>query len=67
MIETFTSKFTKPLAKDMSIYDDLLLNAEDKLFYAMLQEPLDELLKQPSSQSVDFVLTFSKTHKAPND
>lgn len=67
MIETFTSKFTKSPAKDMTMYDDLLLNAEDKLFYAMLQEPLDELLKQPSAQSVEFVLAFSKAHKIPNN
>jgi|GEM_PF-1127157 len=67
MIETFTSKITNTLAKDNAMYDDLSLNAEDRLFYAMLQQPLDDLLKQPSPQSVEFILTFSKEHKTPNN
>ncbi|MDM8174387.1 MULTISPECIES: hypothetical protein [Olivibacter] len=62
MVETFTSKILENLASDTSSYDEVS-NAEDRLFYAMLQQPLDNLLIEPSQRSIDTILTFSKQHK----
>jgi hypothetical protein len=62
MVETFTSKINDLLDNNHEIYNDLQLNAEDKLFYAMLNEPLNELLRQPSGESVHSILDFSSKY-----
>ncbi|QNL50535.1 hypothetical protein H8S90_02675 [Olivibacter sp. SDN3] len=59
MVETFTPKITKCLGKKNHIDDDLQLNAEDRLFYALLDEPMDQLLQVPSDDSVRAILKFS--------
>ncbi|MEH6309096.1 hypothetical protein RYH73_25820 [Olivibacter sp. CPCC 100613] len=60
MVETFTSKILDSLANDTSLYGEVSINAEEKLFYAMLQQPLDTILVDPSRESVEAILTFSK-------
>jgi len=62
MVETFTSKINDLLDNNHEIYNDLQLNAEDKLFYAMLNEPLNELLRQPSVETVHSILDFSSKY-----
>ena len=62
MVETFTSKINDLLDNNHEVYNDLQLNAEDKLFYAMLNEPLNELLRQPSIETVHSILDFSSKY-----
>lgn len=62
MVETFTSKINDLLDNNHEIYNDLQLNAEDRLFYAMLNEPLNELLRQPSVETVHSILDFSSKY-----
>lgn len=62
MVETFTSKINDLLDNNHEVYDDLQLNAEDRLFYAMLNEPLNTLLKQPSVEAVHSILDFSSKY-----
>jgi len=62
MVETFTSKINDLLDNNHEVYSDLQLNAEDKLFYAMLNEPLNELLRQPSIEAVHSILDFSSKY-----
>ncbi|MFC6099893.1 hypothetical protein [Olivibacter domesticus] len=62
MVETFTSKINDLLDNNHEVYDDLQLNAEDRLFYAMLNEPLNALLKQPSVEAVHSILDFSSKY-----
>lgn len=63
MVETFTSQTSDNLANDMRVHDELSLNAEERLFYALLQQPLDNLIREPSEQSVQLVMAFAGQHK----
>lgn len=66
MVETFTSRMLENLANDTTLYEEVSMNAEDKLLYAMLQQPLDGLLKEPSQDSINAILTFSRQSKSQN-
>lgn len=59
MVETFTPKITEHLGNKNNIDNDLQLNAEDRLFYALLNEPMNQLLQAPSEESVCAILRFS--------
>lgn len=64
MIETFTSKINDLLDNNQEICNDLQLNAEDRIFYAMMQEPLQALLQQPSLESIHSILDFSNNYSS---
>lgn len=63
MVETFTSQFSENTANKANGYKEISLNAEDELFYALLQQPLDNLLREPSQESLQKVLTFSAQNR----
>ncbi|GAA4799877.1 hypothetical protein GCM10023231_30840 [Olivibacter ginsenosidimutans] len=63
MVETFTSQISENSANKANLYEELSLNAEEKLFYALLQQPLDNLIREPSRQSIQTILAFSKQYK----
>lgn len=64
MVETFTSKTLEGLANDTTSYSEESMSAEDEVFYATLQQPLNSLLLEPSQESIDAILKFSAQHSS---
>ncbi|WP_134089781.1 hypothetical protein [Olivibacter sp. XZL3] len=64
MVETFTSRMLEDLANDTTSYSEESLNAEDEVFYATLQQPLNNLLLEPSQESIDAILKFSAQNRS---
>jgi len=60
MVETFTSHISDNLEDKAKTYEELSLDAEEKLFYAMLQQPLNKLLIEPPASSIEHILLFSQ-------
>jgi len=60
MVETFTSHISNSIEEKAKMYEEPTLNAEEELFYAMLQQPLNKLLIDPSASSMEHILLFSQ-------
>ena len=59
MIETFTTQIIPSITnQDEKIIGRL--SDEDEVYYAQLKGSLNELLKQPSTLSVDTILTYAR-------
>lgn len=65
MTETYTQTVISQEAYEESDHDVIRLDVDDQLFYDMLKNELDVLLRQPQSGSISKITSYSRSQRMP--
>ncbi|MEC3880768.1 hypothetical protein [Parapedobacter sp. 10938] len=65
MTETYTQTVSSREVDRHLDSDVIRLDADDQLFYDMLKSELDALLRQPHSEIISKITSYSQTRRAP--
>jgi len=65
MTETYTQTISPREASGKSDRHVIQLNVDDQLFYDMLKNELDTLLRQPQPGSISKITSYSRSQRMP--
>ena len=65
MTKTYTQTFFRSEVTKKSDNYTVRLDDDDQLFYDMLKSELDALLRQPQSETINKVTSYSRAQRAP--
>ena len=65
MIETYTQPTLSKEITGKPANDDVRLDVDDQLFFDMLKNELDVLLRQPKTGSIRKITSYSRSQRMP--